>query len=231
MCSLITCVLYWFNTPKVRAADPANLVVVLIRFCRYIPGIYSTVFIARVAVGHGVLARSEAVLSTLRHPPHPGPILIRFHTNCIQRYMCPRGQTQQWNSRVYDTYVLHRVHSQNVSAQKIFSNFSPAPKYIFLRIESAVSKITLINFRPILMRSDPQSVGKVPFSSFAYSVFDQCLTRKCLENESFSRHSKSDVSRRSVILCSYLRLFTASPGVQLQEITVSTLSIQLGKLR
>ena len=75
---------------------------------------------------------------------------------------------------------------------------------------------------PILMQLDLQSVEEVPFQYVRTSF--------CPENVgNWSASPRNDLgfSPRSV----QTELFPASPGAHLQEITVSTFSIQLGQIR
>ena len=74
--------------------------------------------------------------------------------------------------------------------------------------------------RPILKQLDLQSGEKVPFSTFARAFAPKKLELglpRVRMTLSFSE--------------TYPELFPASPGTQLQEITVSTFSIQLGQIR
>ena len=75
--------------------------------------------------------------------------------------------------------------------------------------------------RPILTQLDLQSVDEVFFSTFAWA-----FARKMLGKWSSSRQNESEVSPKSIQSC-----FRASPGAQLQEISVSTFSTQLSQTR
>ena len=74
--------------------------------------------------------------------------------------------------------------------------------------------------RPILMQLDLQSVEKVPFSTFAWTFAPKMLEIGLPRFRMTWSFSKI-----------YPEMFPASPGAQLQEITVSTFSIQLGQTR
>ena len=71
--------------------------------------------------------------------------------------------------------------------------------------------------RPILIQLDLQSVEKVPLRTFAWALPRKCWKLVFLASAWLGVFSKI-----------YPELFPASSGAQLQEITVSTSSIQLG---
>ena len=87
--------------------------------------------------------------------------------------------------------------------------YSPAKVHPFFRV------------RPIIMQLDLQSVEKVPFSTFAWALVPKMLEIVLPRLGMTWGFSKI-----------YSYLFPASPGVQLQEMTVvSTFSVQLGQIR
>ena len=116
------------------------------------------------------------------------------------------------NSRFWLLDTLFYVYFSIVS---IFCSF-----IMYLDVGTLIS---IYIVRPILTQLDYlQSVEKVPFSTFAGH---DILPRKCWKMVFLAS------ARVGAFPKIYPELFPASPGAQLQKITVSTFSIQLGQIR